>query len=116
MHDSETQHLNRCLLADINECDLDAPCDTNAYCNNTNGSYICICMEGYSGSGINCTGMNYIQLCFFIKHLIEVWPRSLLSGISAFNKSVGGLTSALSYANEKFALTIKLLYQAPSID
>ena len=53
----ESQHSNRCLLADIDECALDALCDISANCTNTDGSYICMCNEGYSGSGINCLGI-----------------------------------------------------------
>ena len=46
-----------CLLfpiyTDINECDRDLDnCDINAKCNNTIGSFNCICNMGYSGTGI----------------------------------------------------------------
>ena len=42
---------------DINECDLNmSMCQPDSYCNNTIGSYLCICNVGYSGDGfINCT-------------------------------------------------------------
>ena len=43
--------------ADINECETEKHhCDCNAYCNNTKGSYKCICKPGYNESGVNCTG------------------------------------------------------------
>ena len=44
-------------FADINECEaLTHHCSSNAFCNNTKGSYICTCEPGYTGNGVNCTG------------------------------------------------------------
>ena len=51
-------------FTDINEC-LEAEnesvtCHSNAHCNNTPGSFICDCMMGYEGDGIDCRGeINY---------------------------------------------------------
>ena len=42
------------FLIDIDEC-LDDPCHFNATCENTNGSYVCICDTGYTGDGETCT-------------------------------------------------------------
>ena len=36
-----------------------SPCDGNAVCTNTPGSFTCACNEGYSGDGITCTGQNF---------------------------------------------------------
>ena len=33
-------------------------CHTIANCTNTDGSYTCACIEGYSGDGTNCTDIN----------------------------------------------------------
>ena len=44
-------------FAEINECEIEAHnCSSNAFCNNTKGSYICTCEPGYIGNGVNCTG------------------------------------------------------------
>ena len=44
-------------FADINECETGKHhCDSNAFCNNTKGSYNCTCKPGYFGNGFNCTG------------------------------------------------------------
>lgn len=42
------------LPLDIDECLAD-PCDTNATCHNTNGSFVCTCDDNFSGDGFNCT-------------------------------------------------------------
>ena len=42
---------------DIDECERgSAGCDVNANCSNTEGSYVCSCILGYTGSGLMCTG------------------------------------------------------------
>ena len=40
--------------ADVNECQGDNDCDANANCQNTQGSYTCICTDGYMGDGRDC--------------------------------------------------------------
>lgn len=46
------------LTTDIDECANPEAndCETNAVCNNTEGSYSCSCVSGYKGDGKNCTG------------------------------------------------------------
>ena len=42
---------------DIDECaTLNQTCHSQAYCNNTAGSFLCICKAGYSGDGMMCSG------------------------------------------------------------
>ena len=48
-------------ISDIDECS-GGVCDSNAMCNNTDGSYICTCNTGYSGDGLSCTGICLILL------------------------------------------------------
>ena len=43
--------------SDINECKIDSPCHANATCNNTEGSYTCQCIVGFTGDGFTCDGM-----------------------------------------------------------
>ena len=47
---------------DIDECPL-SPCDENANCTDTVGSFECKCNDGYSGSGKTCEGMK-TNLCY----------------------------------------------------
>ena len=55
-------HLDKSIystycFADTNECKPGKHrCDSNAFCNNTKGSYNCTCKPGYFGNGFNCTG------------------------------------------------------------
>lgn len=58
---SQKRFLNELLLfrtADIDECASPEvnSCHSNALCTNTEGSYICRCLQGHSGNGKNCTG------------------------------------------------------------
>lgn len=43
---------------DIDECARNRDnCDSNANCVNTQGSFECVCREGYEGNGRMCTGI-----------------------------------------------------------
>ena len=46
------------ILTDVGECSDSEwnNCHNNAGCSNTVGTYTCICNEGYTGDGENCTG------------------------------------------------------------
>ena len=37
---------------------MDIPCDVDATCMNSIGSYCCKCNTGYSGNGLSCTKIN----------------------------------------------------------
>ena len=51
-------------VLDINECVNGSLCNNNALCENTEGSFMCTCHEGFDGDGFNCTGMFYIIFKF----------------------------------------------------
>ena len=45
------------IVSDVDECSsTEPPCDTHATCTDTTGSYICECVEGFSGNGTICEG------------------------------------------------------------
>ena len=44
------------LPEELEEGDLEGPCDPNAYCSNTHGSFECFCEEGFAGNGFSCVG------------------------------------------------------------
>ena len=63
---------------DINECDGN-PCDTNATCNDTSGSYQCVCNSGFTGNGYNCSGDFILSdandlFCFLLVFLVCFYP------------------------------------------
>ena len=43
-------------FSDIDEC-IANPCDKNAMCKNSKGSYTCTCNYGFIGDGTTCTGI-----------------------------------------------------------
>lgn len=46
------------FFADIDECTSDpSPCNENADCTNSDGSYSCTCKQGFTGNGTVCNGM-----------------------------------------------------------
>ncbi|CAB4003939.1 3-oxoacyl-[acyl-carrier- ] synthase, mitochondrial [Paramuricea clavata] len=46
------------IIKDKDECTTADPCDENAICNNTDGSFVCRCHSGFSGDGFICTDIN----------------------------------------------------------
>ena len=48
---------------DINECDTGSPCDVAAACNNTLGSFTCVCNAGYHGNGSACQACDAGYTC-----------------------------------------------------
>ena len=64
------------VFADIDECSSDpSPCDENADCTNSDGSYSCTCKQGFAGNGTVCNGMRELsvslhffpaKICFYV--------------------------------------------------
>ena len=51
------------ICADIDECARGTDnCDPNADCRNTQGSFQCVCREGYEGNGRICAGTGKLTL------------------------------------------------------
>ena len=59
-------------ILDVDEC-LNKPCDVNATCNNTVGSFICKCISGYTGNGRTCSGeSNFSDFAQYLKIIWEI--------------------------------------------
>ena len=56
------------IFLDFNECNVIGTCHENATCKNTGGSYYCVCDQGFTGNGTNCTGIS-IRI-----HLLNILP------------------------------------------
>jgi len=49
--------MNDVVSVDIDECASNThKCDLHSSCVNTIGSYKCSCFDGFSGTGLKCTG------------------------------------------------------------
>ena len=44
------------IPTDALSCGVTDNCDVNATCIDDNGSYICVCKDGFTGDGFNCIG------------------------------------------------------------
>ena len=48
------------FYTDVDECVVESPCNTNAQCTNTVGSFFCVCNSGFQGDGMTCSGMRLL--------------------------------------------------------
>ena len=46
--------VGRFICEDLDECEFE-PCDINAFCENTEGSFTCTCDTGFFGDGMSCS-------------------------------------------------------------
>ncbi|CAF0723375.1 unnamed protein product [Brachionus calyciflorus] len=61
-YEADSDNYNK-RCKDINECLInDNECQKNSYCVNTEGSYKCVCKEGFIGNGIFCQDINECRL------------------------------------------------------
>jgi len=61
------------FFVDVNECqDGLHNCSEQAECVNTNGSYLCSCLPGYTGTGKECIDM--LMLTFLTNMLVALNP------------------------------------------
>ena len=57
------------LFIDIDECSLNLPCDSNAICTDTVGSFTCQCRLGFTGNGTSCEGDICTYMCVVPMHI-----------------------------------------------
>ena len=48
--------------SDIDECTVSNPCHEKATCNDTFGSFNCLCDPGFTGDGLNCTDIDECEM------------------------------------------------------
>ena len=66
-------NISRFSHSDIDECAADSnPCDKNAECTNSDGSYSCACKQGFTGNGTVCEGICDVVAKQKILHLFMI--------------------------------------------
>ena len=69
------------ISTDVDECDNGTDnCDMNANYMNTNGSFICVCISGWSGDGVVCEGIDLSSsgISLSRKNLIKMFTTLLI--------------------------------------
>ena len=54
------------FVVDINECDSIHPCNGNANCTDTLGSFICTCNSGFTGDGLTCQSIIIFTFSYIV--------------------------------------------------
>ncbi|XVF36908.1 hypothetical protein REPUB_Repub19eG0099300 [Reevesia pubescens] len=115
---------------DINECKISSPCDENADCYNSPGSFKCICRGGYEGdgkrNGTGCTSVHKteefpivnIALGISISLLVLVlslswiywglWQRKLIRKREKFFQQNGGIILQQEFSKNKGPVAAKI--------
>lgn len=61
LHETDAVLITWKYCLDVNECSA-SPCDANAQCINTVGSFMCNCNEGFIGCGLVCYNSELIMV------------------------------------------------------
>ena len=82
-------HKKFLFLPDIDECVLRMDnCRNNSQCNNTVGSFVCSCNQGYSGNGANCESKLKTKLAIQLTRKFKNLPKINKNNDAKFNFSL----------------------------
>lgn len=71
--DSHCAYISTLFFLDVDECvELEGVCTNQGQCENTFGSYKCVCSHGYRGNGTHCTGKMDISFIFLFIYSIQI--------------------------------------------
>ncbi|RDD39045.1 Fibulin-2 [Trichoplax sp. H2] len=103
---------NGSTCTDIKECSSNGHnCPVDAYCNNNNGSYSCLCNIGYSGDGFICEDINE---CLISKecnpnancsNTISSYTCQCKQGFSLFSNAIGSYTCTCNNGDDGYGYT-----------
>ena len=66
-----------CSFSEINECTSGTHnCHSNATCTNTDGSFTCACVTGYTGNGVTCAGRETTCVVVDFSFFVPVFRKS----------------------------------------
>ena len=71
------------IISDDNEC-VNNPCDVNANCENTQGSFTCSCHNGFNGDGLSCIGRFPVKHDTYTQCRYNVGPNIIPALIQRF--------------------------------
>ena len=90
-----------CCALDVDECSLsEAFCDVNADCQNTRGSYRCLCKPGFTGDERTCSGM-----------MIFMFSDIFMTHVSKLNKAIPYTNAMAAIRLAELSCTISYYYR-----
>ena len=93
------------ILIDVNEC-LTGPCDVNAVCSNTPGTFGCTCKTGYSGNGLICSGKWINFYCWNWRNFNDHVFKTFYWAQYFFNLQFGHYPNILAASQEHLSTSI----------
>ena len=91
---------------DLNECMIEEePCDANATCTNTNGSFTCECNDGYIGDGFTCNPGQYTHALVMYKTCVQDLGLDICMKLTATESCFGSKIYYISQFKENVRYT-----------
>lgn len=109
-----TENSDRIILflSDIDECTENGnPCDENAECFNDDGSFACICKDGFTRNGTVCLG-ELSFTCFRYRYVFRCYRSSGSSSRVMMMTTILLITMMTFFVNYVLSVASRLTFEA----